>query len=165
MSLSVLMDVTVISLLIAVIFYANKLNKNLTILRDSKSDMGRQIEAFNDATNRAERALPKLKKIAEDMNLELKTQMEKAQIIRDDLAFMLERADGIMDSLDGASKDAPKKSKYEKVEDKKVDTFKDETPVKPKTMLGALAMGADDFDGDERSEAEKELLRALRNVK
>ncbi len=164
MSMTVLMDLTIIVLLVAVIYYASKLNKNLMILRDSKNDMGKQIEAFNDATNRAERALPKLKKLAEDINLDLKTQMEKAQIIRDDLAFMLERADGIIDSVDSRPKSnikQDKKAKEEKTESK----INDETVVKPKTMLGALAMGADDFDGDERSEAEKELLRALRNVK
>ena len=49
MSVEVLLNVIVICLLVPTIIFAVILNKRLEVLRSSRADLGRLIEAFNDA--------------------------------------------------------------------------------------------------------------------
>ncbi|NKB43980.1 MAG: hypothetical protein GKS03_06830 [Alphaproteobacteria bacterium] len=53
---------------------------------------------------RAEAGIPKLKKATLEANNALQERVEKAHSLRDDLAFMIERAEEMADKLDGAVK-------------------------------------------------------------
>ena len=110
MSIELLINIIVICLLVPTIVFAVVLNKRLEILRNSRADLGRLIEAFNDATTRAEAGIPKLKQAADSAGSLLKEQIQKAQILRDDMAFMIERADAVSKRLEKASDSSPKPS-------------------------------------------------------
>ena len=51
---------------------------------------------------RAEAGIPKLKKATHEANSALQDRVEKAHSLRDDLAFMIERAEEMADRLEGA---------------------------------------------------------------
>lgn len=197
MSVELLVNIIVILLLIPTIIFALLLNKRLEILRNSRADLGRLIEAFNDATTRAESGIPRLKQAADSAGAQLKEQIRQAQTLHDDIAFMLERAESVVSKLDsevarppvrehafetGSAKRFEKKA--EKRDEQKTrprralvespedlissavsaaeDILRDADGIaaKKRPVFGAV----DDGEGD-RSEAERELLKALQSMR
>lgn len=176
MSFSLFLDIIIVMLLVATIVYAVLLNAKLKTLRDSKKEMSRFVQAFNEATVRAETGIPKLRKATDAVGADLKDILHKAQMIRDDLAFMIEKADKVADRLErNISEDKKEddgKKTYQEAEKEVKETPKktkedkeDISSRASKTMLGALAMGEEIELDEERSEAELELLRAIRSIK
>lgn len=203
MSVEIFLNIIVILLLVPTIVFALLLNKRLEILRNSRADLGRLIEAFNDATTRAEAGIPRLKQAADSTGALLKDQIQKAQTLRDDLSFMLERADSALDRLDEAVRKAPQKRPVS--QDDAEDVRRPAAPAPapapapekakprrralvedPEELLSSAVSVAEDIlreterakareerpfvpaDADEngeRSEAERELLRALQAMR
>ena len=93
MEYTIILDVIVSLLLAGTITYAVMLNRRLSALRRNRDDLAKLILNFNEATVRAEQSIPKLRKAAEEAGMSLQERVEKAQALRDDLAFMIERAD------------------------------------------------------------------------
>ena len=102
MTTGTILDIVVILLLVPTIVYAIILNKRLTALRRSREELSKVVNSFNEATMRAEAGIPKLKKATTEANHTLKDRVEKAQTLRDDLAFMIERAEELAGRLEGA---------------------------------------------------------------
>jgi len=167
--LNLLLDVIIIVLLVPTIVYAVILNNRLKQLRDNRDDLVRLVAAFNDATARAESGIPKLRRVAEEAGQALQDRVEKAQTLRDDIAFMTERADSMAGRLEASVRWAR-------------DDVRPILPSAPAaqgrapraaraTSPGAapeaepLSSRTGDSSEDERSEAERELLRALQAVR
>lgn len=93
MTVDTILNLVVIALLIPTIAYAVILNRRLSALRKSRDELAKVVANFNDATLRAEAGIPKLKKATNEASMALKDRVEKAQSLRDDLAFMIERAE------------------------------------------------------------------------
>lgn len=122
--------------------YVYKLNKNLSILRENQSSFAKLIEALNDATFKAENSIPKLKSLTMNSSENLKEVVENANVLKDDLLFINQRANNLADRL--------------------------ETIIKENRNLPeSKKSGSHEFDAQEieRSEAETELLKALRSIK
>jgi prophage DNA circulation protein len=96
------LNLLVIALLIPTIVYAVILNRRLSALRKSRDELAKVVANFNDATLRAEAGIPKLKKATNEASMALKDRVEKAQSLRDDLAFMIERAEEMAGKLESS---------------------------------------------------------------
>lgn len=157
---TLVLDVIIAALLVATIVYAGMLNKRLNALRKNRDDMAKLIAQFNEATVRAESSIPKLRKAAEDAGQGLQERVEKAHSLRDDLAFMIERADAMADRLEAAVRAGRSEAK---------PTPAPAAAARPLTTASGRPAPAlqpvEDIDADERSEAERELLRALQSVR
>ena len=152
MDYKLILDIIVAILLIATITYSVILNNRLTQLRKHRDDLTKLVAAFNDATMRAEAGIPKLKRTAEEAGSTLQERVEKAQSLRDDLAFMIERADSLANRLEGSVRNARS--------DARAAPAPMRAPAGRSAPSPLPAMVDDDLD-DDRSEAERELLRAL----
>lgn len=158
-SLDLIINVIIIGLLIPAIIYVYRLDKNLTILRQNQSSLAKLVEALNDATFKAENSIPKLKSVTEHSSSDLKEVVDSAKELKDDLMFINERADNLAERLEGViktgrgvkdnvnTKTSPLtiESSFNKIED-------EELPF-------------NDNIEESRSEAEMELLKALRAIK
>ncbi len=100
--LNTILDIAIILVLVPTIIYAVILNRKLSALRQSKDELAKVVSSFNEATMRAEAGIPKLKKATLEANGALQERVEKAHTLRDDLAFMIERAEEMADRLEGA---------------------------------------------------------------
>lgn len=190
MSVEVLLNVIVICLLVPTIIFAVILNKRLEVLRSSRADLGRLIEAFNEATTRAEAGIPRLKQAADSTGSHLKEQIQKAQILRDDLAFMIDRAENAAGRLETQSRSGNFASSgtasVKETETKPSRRLSSEDPEEIMNSALSVAEGIlrdNPVDGprfgkrqkassasfagseDERSEAERELLKALQSMR
>ncbi|WP_413207046.1 DUF6468 domain-containing protein [Rhodospirillum sp. A1_3_36] len=106
-----ILDITVAILLLVFIAYAVALSRQLKELRKSRDQMERVIKTFNEATARAEAGIPRLRKTAEEAGRALDERVAKARTLRDDLAYMVERADGMAARLEGSVRFARGESK------------------------------------------------------
>jgi cell division septum initiation protein DivIVA len=172
------LDLIIAVLLAATIVYAAILNGKLNQLRKNRDDLAKLVAAFNDATVRAEAGIPKLKRVSEEASSTLVERVEKAQSLRDDLAFMIERADAMANRLEGAVRSARvdvKPSPAPQAGGRPVRPAaapgpastapQQPAPAQPAVAAAPLtASRSDDFE-DDRSEAERELLRALQAVR
>lgn len=176
MDWKIILDLLVSVLLVATIGYAVMLNQRLTQLRKNRDDLAKIIVSFNEATVRAETAIPKLRKAAEDAGQSLQERVEKAQSLRDDLAFMIERADTMANRLENAVRSArtearpgaaPAPSAKESARESGRMAPPPERAASQSSRAAtvAAAAAAADMDVDDRSEAERELLRALQSMR
>ncbi len=179
MKIDLIFDILIICLLLPTIIYAVILNHRLKSLRSSQEDFGKLILAFNDATTRAESGTIKLRQLAEHAGTELKNQVDKAKVLREDLAYFLEKADSIANKLEtnirqgraeiqNIEKLQTKTTIKEPIKQTPIENiFKNiNTPDVPSFLKKNTYADADDFlDLDEtRSEAERELIKALQSI-
>ena len=160
-SFELTINLIIIGLLIPTIIYAYKLNKNLSLLRQNQKSLAKLVESLNDATFKAENSIPKLKSVTEHSSEGLKEVVDSAKNLKDDLIFINERADNLADRLEGMIKDGR--------------NIKEESPIKTTaaafdkkiaSKTSAKIVEEDNFSiSDSRSEAEMELLKALRSIK
>ena len=155
-----IINISIIVLLIPTLIYAYKLNKNLNLLRQNQNSLAKLVEALNDATFKAENSIPKLKSVTEHSSEGLKEVVDNAKTLKDDLMFINERADNLADPLENVIRDGR--------------TIKEETPKNASLFGGkknTFQTGAKKVEDnvfpieDSRSEAEMELLKALRSIK
>lgn len=135
-NLEFVLNIVIILLLIPTIFYAFRLNYNLSILRQNQNSLAKLVEALNDATYKAENSIPRLKSITQSSSADLKDVVSNAKELKDDLSFINQRADSLADRLEGVIK---------------------ENREKPSPVAKASK--------DDHSQAELELLKALRSIK
>jgi len=156
MPYNLIMDILVAVLLIITIGYAVTLNKRLTRLRNDKNQLEQLARTFGESTFRAEGNIQQLRAVASALD----QQMARAQSLRDDLAFLYERSNAAADRLEaliGEARDdlgagpQPKRTAPD-------------TPATPRPAPSARRQAEPDADTT-RSEAERELLRALREAR
>jgi len=104
------LDLVIVLCLVPMIVYAFIHNRRLSELRRSRDELARVVSSFNEASIRAEAKIPKLKKTTIEANKALQDRVEKAQIIRDDLAFMNERAEVLVKRLEDIARSATAES-------------------------------------------------------
>jgi len=100
---ALILDGLLAILLLLMIAYAFVLNRRLATLRTDREDLEAFIARFNDATNKANASLQGLRSAAEANAALIKDAADKAQALRDELAFLVERADGSAERLAKAS--------------------------------------------------------------
>lgn len=167
MDYKLVLDVIVAILLATTIVYAVILNSRLAQLRKNRDELARLVAAFNDATARAEGGIPKLRRATEEAGATLQERVEKAQSVRDDLAFMIERADNMASRLEGAVRTAREAKPAPAPAPAAAAPSRPTTATRPTPTAAPVvaSLAADEEPDDERSEAERELLRALQSVR
>jgi len=165
-NVNLVLDVIIILLLVATIVFAWILNSRLAQLRNNRDDLARLVAAFNDATARAESGIPKLRQVAEEAGQSLQERVEKAQTLRDDLAFMIERADNMAGKLESSVRQA--RDEVRPMMQAPPPPAAPSRPARvqpPPPVADPVEPRVTDGPDDERSEAERELLRALQAVR
>lgn len=99
--LSLVLDILIACLLVAVIVYALRLNKNLSVLQQSKSELEKMLTSFGESTEKAEQAIQRVKEASTQNRDSLNKLLSEAETLREDLAFMIERGNSLADKLEG----------------------------------------------------------------
>lgn len=99
--LSLVLDILIACLLVAVIVYALRLNRNLSVLQQSKSELEEMLAGFTQSTEKAEQAIQRVKEASTQNRESLNKLLSEAETLRDDLAFMIERGNSLADKLEG----------------------------------------------------------------
>jgi ABC-type transporter Mla subunit MlaD len=145
--ISVLVDLTIVTLLIVTIVFAAILNRRLAAWRQHRGEFERLIAQFNQAAARAEAGVERLKAASEQTGKTLQQAVTKGQSLRDDLAYLIERAEPLADRLTEGVRIGR-------------NTRRDE-PATSTLMQKIDAVEREQDGSDERALAKRELLRAL----
>ena len=161
-SFELIINLTIIGLLIPTIVFAYRLNRNLNILRQNQKSLSQLVQSLNEATFKAENSIPKLKSVTEHSSEGLKEIVDNAKTLKDDLLFINQRADSLADRLEQVIHDGR-------------SNLKDEKKNKTSAQILDISTGTENTNKntsdnnfqieDSRSEAELELLKALRAIK
>ena len=104
--LTLVLEIVGAALLVVMIVYAVRLNRRLSTLQEDKAEFERLLISFTDSTSRAESSVARLKAGATDTAQSLQNSVTQAQALRDDLSFMVDRADELANRLEGAIREA-----------------------------------------------------------
>ena len=147
---SMFVDLTIVTLLIATIAFAAVLNRRLTAWRQDRAEFERLIAQFNEAAARAEAGIERLKTASEQTGKTLQQAVTKGHSLRDDLAYLIERAEPLADRMN----DSVRRSRNPRREEPK--------PSAASALAEKVEAAEREIDaGDERGRAKRELLRAL----
>ena len=157
MTTPLIIDILIICLLATTTGYCVVLNRRLGQLRAGQGEFVRLIGRFNDATERAEAGVARLRAVGEQNGTALGDRIEAAQALCDALSFLIERGARLADNpnaLGGANSGAMQGAAR-----RRPDT-RDDDP--------AHGLGGDTLDGIARlaegsgSLVENDLLEVLR---
>jgi hypothetical protein len=95
MSESLLIDVTVIALLGATIYFAFRLDRRLQSVRNVQNELAGVIRELNSAAARAEAGIQGLKMAAQSSGQQLEEQIHSARIVGDELAILLKSSERV----------------------------------------------------------------------
>lgn len=178
--LPLILDGLLIVLLLATIVYAMILNRKLNRLRGNHDEMEVFVDKLNVACARAEAATAGLRNAGENGKAVFREAASKAEALRDELAFLVERADIVAGRLATASegtKVVPKETQAQGMAAKPDQARKAGSKRPASTARRAPDAGRSqepsrvgragpvDDAASPRSEAEEELLKALRNAR
>ena len=167
MSFALIIDIVVAILLMVTIGYAIVLNKRLGNLRRDRGELEKLAINFHASTTRADESITRLTSSVGG----LQDQIGKAESMRDDLIFLTERGSSAADRLEESVRfsrgdvpvDAPKPTKASV----KLDVGAGLSELVGRDVnkpSGLKANVTDRIDSEGVSEAEKELLKALRSA-
>jgi hypothetical protein len=88
------------TLLVVMIVYAVRLNRRLSTLQEDKVEFERLLVSFTESTNHAETSVARLWVSATDSAQSLQEIVTRAHGLRDDLGFLVERADDLASRLE-----------------------------------------------------------------
>ena len=143
-----IINIFVILLLLITLGYIWKLNRNLSILRRNQESMFSLAQTLDDASTKAANAVSGLKNAAAETADMLENVVNEAKKAKEDLSFLNEKADNLATRLESAAYAAQK------------------APVQNRYASNAASSNTVSAENNgEKSEAELELLKALRSIR
>lgn len=97
-----LLEIALVFLLAATLFHALRLERALGALKRDRAEIEGLLAGCNDSTHEAEAGIARLRNAANGLGRELAGHSAAATAIKDDLTFLLERAERVADRLDAA---------------------------------------------------------------
>lgn len=155
--ISFLLNFILIGLLITGIVYATRLHRQLIGLRASRGDMERFVADFSATVQRAEAGVRGLKQAAREGGDDLEQLINKAQLIRDELVFLVGSADQIANRLSDSASSAARRVLPEQ------DTPPVTTAAAKSAVVSKLAAPAKTNERV-KTAAERELMQALEKL-
>lgn len=104
--ISLFINIAIGGLLVAVIVYCKRLNANIKILQDSRNEMAQLFSEFDASISKASNSVRELQDAAALADSIFKDKLEKANLLADDLAFMIDRGNKLADQLETGLKES-----------------------------------------------------------
>jgi hypothetical protein len=151
MTFSLVLDIVIAVLLVITIGYAMVLNRRLTGLRKDKAQLEKLAASFGEATLRAGQGTLVLRSTTGA----LQECIDKAEVLRDDLQFLLDRGTSAADRLEAVVRSSRDRSLP--------DTELPSKDAGKSAVAGGAGTDAGTKDGAAKTSAERQLLRALQS--
>ncbi len=146
------LDLVLIVLLIATLFYALRLERALGVLKQDRGALEALVAAFNTSTQMAERGIDRLRHSADGAGRQITQQIDVANGLKNDLIFLSERAERLADRLETSVRSG-----------RLAEPENSGSRVAISLVSRAeLPVAGDDAPVRLRSQAERDLLKALK---
>ena len=161
--LSIFLDIFIAALLIVTIGYALTLNKRLGSLRGDKRDLQEMAISFENSTTRAEVSISEL---SASIDL-LQKRIKRAESLRDDLIFLVERGNNTADSLEKLVRAARDNVGVTALPSSDEGAMENKKTPEPSTVMrpsGRSIDASEPLTKDMMSDAERQLMKALQST-
>ncbi len=142
-----ILEAVLVVLLAATLVHALRLERALGVLKRDRAALEELVAGFNASTRQAEDGIERLRQVADGAGRHIARQIESAGALREDLGFLIDRAERMADRLDQQSRTA-------------------RSGGAETARIPAAPFAVPDPEPAEvprvRSQAERDLLRALR---
>lgn len=183
MSFAMILDIVMTFLLAGTIYFAWRLSDQIYRFRNSRAEMDRLVRDLNMAVDRAQGAILSLRETAQSSGDDLQKLMRQATELSDELQLMTESANSMASRLEGAAGRgrtaddvpdvAPVRQSPRAVSSVSSDDVFPGFSIRDPEFDGTVnsdeltSSNDDEWSGDDdlRSEAEKELARAMQKNK
>lgn len=163
------LNVLLVVLLLPTLVYVVLLHWRLSSLRADREAVDAVVERMNEATRRAEASLKGIRQTAEQAKATLEEPVVRAQALRDELAFLVQRADAAGERLAGGLSSAGAGGSGGGPAGGAGDGAPAAARARPAARgtrpAGERPPAPAEEATDVRSQAERDLLNALRNVR
>ena len=95
-----LLEIALIGLLAATLFYALRLERALGVLKRDRTAREQLVSSFNASTRQAKVGIEQLRAAADNDGRQVARQIETGMMLKDDLSFLIERSERAADRLD-----------------------------------------------------------------
>ena len=153
-----LVEVVLMVMLAATMFHALRLERALGVLRRDRAALEELVHGVNNSTRQAEEGIERLRAAADGAGRQIARHVDRAQGLKSDLEFLTARGEKMCDQLEGIVRN-PKLP-----ETPAAGATARLLPSTPSLGLSSRTAAAD-HDTRPRSQAEKDLLRALRSAR
>ncbi len=165
-----LLEGALVLLLGATLFHALRLERALGVLKRDRAVLEELVAGFNESTRAAEAGIERLRTATDGAGRQIARQIELAQRLRDDLGFLTERGDRLAERLEGgvrsarmyADQQTSAPAQMSQMTARPAPVVSVPSPVQPEGGSAPGSAGESNVAPRLRSEAERELLRALR---
>ncbi len=155
--IGLILDVVLIGVVGVGVAQAIRLIRQLQDLRASRAEMERFVRDFNGAVMRAEAGIKSLRAAARESGDDLEKLVEKAIMVRDELHFIVESADGVAERLSTKASNA--------MNTDQTPANKTPAPVEQRSSQKPAAVAPVREDAPPTSRAEQELMQALKKMR
>ena len=152
-----LLQIVLMVMLAATMFHAFRLERALGVLRRDRAALEELVAGFNESTRQAETGIERLRAAADGAGRQIARHVDQARSLKNDLDFLISRGEKVADHLDKAVR--VKSASNAGAPDPLPRAL---VPVAPLTVPLQVP---EEQDSRLRSQAEKDLLRALRAVR
>ena len=159
-----LLESALLILLATTLVHAIRLERALGVLKRDRAVLEELVEGFNESTRQAENGIERLRNAADGAGRQMARQIEVGQRLRDDLNFLADRSDKLAERLEHAVRSARMFGDGIAFAPPSSLALPVPAPVAP--LAAEPAPLADPAPAPVlRSQAERELMRALRTVR
>jgi len=171
------LEVVLVLLLGATLFHALRLERALGVLKRDRAVLEELVEGFNESTRQAETGIERLRSAADGAGRQMARQIESAQRLRDDLSFLADRSDKLAERLESAVRAARMVTDGSVLQGNFAAPPMQVQPppaalpappavqAPPRQPVALVAERNIEAEPRLRSQAERDLLRALRGVR
>ena len=153
-----LLQIILMIMLAATMFHALRLQRALGVLRRDRAALEELVRGFNDSTRQAESGIERLRAAADGAGRQIARHVDQARNLKNDLEFLISRGEKVADHLDSSVRSRS-------LADLAVPESSSQALV-PIAAAGASSRAVpEEHDTRPRSQAEKDLLRALRSAR
>jgi hypothetical protein len=176
-----LLEGALVLLLAVTLFHAVRLERALGVLKRDRAVLEDLVAGFNESTRAAEAGIERLRGATDGAGRQIARQIDQSQRLKDDLGFLTERGDRLAERLEGAVRSARMYADQQSINPSPAasapvvaTSAPSHTPPQTPSQTPSHApepapvpppnyAAAEPPSGPRlRSEAERELLRALR---
>ncbi|MCP4922491.1 MAG: hypothetical protein GY915_00465 [bacterium] len=100
------LDIIVVFVLLVSLFYGWRLQKRLQNVYNARGELKGFLDSFTHALSRTEQSIEHLKFRGQEAVSELQEERKKAQALRDELSFFLEKGETVVSSLESTLRQA-----------------------------------------------------------
>ena len=155
-----LLEIVLMGLLAATLLQALRLERALGVLKRDRAALDELVRGFNASTRQAEQGVERLRVAADGAGRQVAQRIDAARELKDDLAFLSERAERVADRLEllvrAGRALSPEPQRYAAAE-----------PSRPPESPSAVEAAElpPELGPHLHSQAERDLLRVLRQVR